>query len=62
MPGKRKASKAATHKPIFINVEVSPETRDGLHRLKEGMGVSSQAEVIAKLVKMGIALQDALAK
>ena len=45
---------------LFINVPVSSETREGLHQLKEAMGADSQAEVIEKLVKMGVALQSAL--
>jgi hypothetical protein len=43
----------------FINIPVSKETRDGLHLLKEAMGVGSQAEVIAKLVKLGTAIHYA---
>lgn len=43
----------------FINIPVSKETRDGLHLLKEAMGASSQAEVIAKLVKLGTAIHHA---
>jgi hypothetical protein len=43
----------------FINVAVSKSTRDGLHHLKESMNVASQAEVIAKLVKIGLALEAA---
>lgn len=43
----------------FINIPVTKETRDGLHLLKEAMGVSSQAEVVAKLVKLGTAIHHA---
>lgn len=43
----------------FINIPVSRETREGLHLLKDAMGVSSQAEVIAKLVKLGTAIHHA---
>ena len=39
----------------FINVAVSKATRAGLHLLKEAMGVQGQAEVIAKLVTIGMA-------
>lgn len=40
----------------FINVAVSKETRAGLHLLKEAMGVPGQAEVIEKLVTIGLAI------
>lgn len=40
----------------FINVTVSPETRAGLHLLKSAMGVAGQAEVIEKLVTIGLAI------
>lgn len=40
----------------FINVAVSKETRAGLHLLKEAMGVPGQAEVIEKLVTIGMAI------
>jgi hypothetical protein len=53
MPRPRKSSKDARN---FINVPVSKETRAGLHLLKEAMGVSGQAEVIAKLVTIGVAI------
>lgn len=39
----------------FINVAVSKETRAGLHLLKEAMGVQGQAEVVEKLVALGLA-------
>lgn len=53
----KKASK--TSKKIFMNVPISPATRDGLHLLKDAMGVSSQAEVIEKLVAIGVAISQA---
>ena len=40
----------------FINVGVSGETRAGLHLLKEAMGVPGQAEVIERLVAIGLAI------
>lgn len=43
----------------FINIPVSKDTRDGLHLLKEAMGASSQAEVVAKLVRLGTAIHQA---
>ena len=57
----KKARKTATipasRKPDgFINVPVSRSTRYGLHLLKESMGVQGQAEVIEKLVSIGIAI------
>jgi|GEM_PF-4035667 len=61
MPRPKSAKRAEKPgKKLFINVEVSNETRDGLHQLKEAMGASSQSEVIERLVKMGVALQRAL--
>jgi hypothetical protein len=51
-----KATKRARTSPGFINVAVSKETRAGLHLLKEAMGVSGQAEVIARLVTIGLAI------
>lgn len=53
---------AAKSSKIFMNVPISPETRNGLHVLKDAMAVDSQAEVIEKLVKMGLALQSAMQK
>jgi hypothetical protein len=53
MPRPKKQSKDARN---FINVAVSKETRAGLHLLKEAMGVPGQAEVIEKLVAIGIAI------
>jgi hypothetical protein len=43
----------------FINVPVTRATREGLHFLKEAMGVASQADVIEKLVVIGIAISQA---
>ena len=40
----------------FINVSVSKTTRSGLHLLKDAMGVQGQAEVIEKLVVIGLAI------
>ena len=40
----------------FINVAVSRSTRQGLHLLKEAMDVQGQAEVIERLVTIGIAI------
>lgn len=40
----------------YINVAVSRTTRHGLHLLKEAMGVQGQAEVIERLVAIGIAI------
>jgi hypothetical protein len=58
MPAKRPIRKSGTaHKPDgFINVPVSKSTRHGLHLLKESMGVQGQAEVIEKLVAIGLAI------
>lgn len=42
-----------------INFPVSRRTRLGLHQLKVAMGVKGQAEVVAQLVAIGLAL-DAL--
>jgi hypothetical protein len=51
---------ATTSKPDgFINVPVSRTTRTGLHLLKDAMGVQGQAEVIEKLVAIGIAIHFA---
>jgi hypothetical protein len=43
----------------FINVAVSKATREGLNNLKAVMGVRSQAEVIEKLVAIGVAIEQA---
>ena len=56
MPRVRKPGKDARN---FINVAVSKETRAGLHLLKEAMGAPGQAEVIAKLVTIGVAIHFA---
>ena len=58
----KKAKKAATQSNKgstadgFINVAVSRSTRQGLHLLKDAMGVQGQAEVIERLVTIGIAI------
>jgi hypothetical protein len=54
MPRFRKQGKGARN---FINVAISKETRAGLHLLKEAMGVPGQAEVIEKLVTIGVAIR-----
>ncbi len=47
----------STQKPDgFINVAVSKTTRSGLHLLKDAMGVQGQAEVIERLVTIGLAI------
>lgn len=51
-----KKEKAAAKQDGFINVAVSRSTRHGLHLLKETMGVQGQAEVIERLVAIGIAI------
>ena len=43
----------------FINVAVNRATRQGLNNLKAAMGVRSQAEVIEKLVAIGVAIHRA---
>ena len=43
----------------FINVAVSRMTREGLNDLKTAMGLRSQAEVIEKLVAIGVAIHRA---
>ena len=53
MPRVKKQTRTS---PGFINVAVSKETRAGLHLLKEAMGVSGQAEVIERLVTIGLAI------
>lgn len=40
----------------YINVAVSRPTRQGLHLLKDAMGVQGQAEVIERLVVIGLAI------
>ncbi|RJF92636.1 hypothetical protein [Noviherbaspirillum saxi] len=54
----RSISTVVSSKPDgFINVPVSQATRQGLHELKESMGVASQAEVIEKAVAIMLAIQ-----
>lgn len=43
----------------FINLPVTRTTRAGLHLLKDAMGVRGQAEVVEKLVAMGVAIHKA---
>lgn len=43
----------------FINLPVTHTTREGLHLLKDAMGVRGQAEVVEKLVAMGVAIHKA---
>lgn len=40
----------------FINVAVTRATRQGLHLLKDAMDVQGQAEVIERLVAIGLAI------
>ena len=54
---KKSAVTKATEPDGFINVPVSKATRQGLHELKESMGVASQAEVIEKAVAIMLAIQ-----
>jgi hypothetical protein len=58
MAGARAAKKSrkAAKADGFINVAVTRETRQGLHLLKEAMDVQGQAEVIERLVTIGIAI------
>jgi hypothetical protein len=58
MAGSRsgKKARAAARADGFINVAVSRTTRHGLHLLKEAMGVQGQAEVIERLVAIGLAI------
>ena len=51
-----KKSKAVSKPDGFINVAVSKTTRSGLHLLKDAMGVQGQAEVIERLVVIGLAI------
>jgi len=51
-----KKSKRAAKADGYINVAVSRSTRQGLHLLKEAMDVQGQAEVIERLVTIGIAI------
>ena len=58
VPGTRanKKTKSASRPDGFINVPVSRTTRHGLHLLKEAMDLPGQAEVIERLVAIGIAI------
>jgi hypothetical protein len=58
MAGTRAAKKSRKDSKAdgFINVAVSRSTRQGLHLLKEAMDVQGQAEVIERLVTIGIAI------
>jgi hypothetical protein len=58
MAGARAAKKArkVARADGFINVAVSRSTRQGLHLLKEAMDAPGQAEVIERLVTIGIAI------
>lgn len=51
-----KKSRKAARADGYINVAVSRSTRQGLHLLKEAMDVQGQAEVIERLVTIGIAI------
>jgi len=51
-----KKTKSATKPDGFINVAVSRTTRQGLHLLKDAMDVQGQAEVIERLVVIGLAI------
>jgi hypothetical protein len=51
-----KKAKSITKPDGFINVAVSKTTRSGLHLLKDAMGVQGQAEVIERLVVIGLAI------
>ncbi|WP_243656612.1 hypothetical protein [Paucimonas lemoignei] len=46
----------------FINVPVTNETATGLAHLKESMGASSQGEVIEKMVRICLAIENAAKK
>jgi len=59
MQKKTPAAKPTAVPNGFINVPVSNVTRDGLYLLKDAMGVNSQAEVIEKLVAIGVAIHHA---
>ena len=57
MAGVRTGKKTKSAKPDgYINVAVSRTTRQGLHLLKDAMGVQGQAEVIERLVAIGLAI------
>ena len=51
-----KKAKSVTRPDGFINVAVSKTTRSGLHLLKDAMNVQGQAEVIERLVVIGLAI------
>jgi hypothetical protein len=59
MPKQKSAAPGSTPDG-FINVPVTKATREGLHTLKDAMNVASQAEVIEKLVKIGLAIDQAV--
>ena len=59
MRSKRRTAQSASSQHGFINVIVTKETREGLNLLKNAMGVRSQAEVIRKLVAIGVAIHQA---
>ena len=46
----------------FINVEVSKTAREGLHKLKDLMDARSQAEVIARLVHLGLGVHESMTR
>jgi hypothetical protein len=52
----RKHAGRAAKPDGFINVPVSSETRHGLHLLKDAMDLPGQAEVIERLVAIGLAI------
>jgi hypothetical protein len=56
MARRNKDNKSSRRPDGFINVPVSKSTRAGLHLLKEAMAVPGQAEVIERLVAIGIAI------
>ncbi|TFW10567.1 hypothetical protein E4K72_00185 [Oxalobacteraceae bacterium OM1] len=56
---KQPQSKKQSPADGFINVAVTKATRDGLHELKLAMNVAGQAEVIEKLVAIGVAITHA---
>lgn len=51
-----KRTRKAARPDGFINVPVSTATRHGLHLLKEAMDLPGQAEVIERLVVIGLAI------
>ena len=51
-----KKVKSITKPDGFINVAVSKTTRSGLNLLKDAMNVQGQAEVIERLVVIGLAI------